>query len=222
MAGLLTEIGKFLAAPLPPPPAFREFGNTLGVSFEANLANSVLLTLGNFTGAFVHGWSEKESRRVTGVLSETKAFQHKTFQKKLDEAEQSYKSRSIRLNWVAVAWAVTAAIVDVLLLIVLPFYSDQKIDALAASEALVFLFSAIPFGAIGIMILLALARHRMKALSREFDTVLDYAKEAVTARIDETLEFLNAKETVAADAKGAVTARIDETLETPKDPDQQS
>lgn len=181
-----SEIQSLLTSSTP----FKDFGHTVGVSFEANLAYSALTHFGDFTGKTIDDWAAGERLRVGAALAEKSGFDYPRFHQQLQGVQTSYKFWIAKLNLLAIFWAVLAAAVDVLLLIVMPFYGESHIANAYAFNGILMLFSAIPAGLVGLFLLHATARAHMSFLSWKYKTAIEMIRDAVPLRSNETREYI--------------------------------
>ena len=187
MSWFFSELGRLLLGIAP----VQEFGNALGVSFGANVAYSVLTRFGAATGILIDKWIREERRKLTTTLAETRRFDYPHYSQQLSTLQTVYRKRVAVVNLVASTWAIIAAICDVLLLVLIPFYVNRPVPGIAVAEATFALFSAIPVGIIALLVLHAATRVRLRYLSSQFRTISDYAANAVSTRNASTREFLN-------------------------------
>src|SRR5258707_13551416 len=72
------------------PASVHEFGHALGAAFEANLAYSIVIRLGNFSGATLISWVYSERMRVIPAMSETPTFDESKFTSRLLHVRDGY------------------------------------------------------------------------------------------------------------------------------------
>lgn len=161
----------------------REFGHFLEISFEANLAYSIVIRLGNLAGASISRWIERERIRVIPALSESTQFNEITFTNELERVRDKYQGYIRVLNMICVTWAIVAASMDVILLMLLPFHPDAQVDLIDAIEGTAILFGAVPVGIIGLLIFNHNATEAMREDSKVFDKMIDILEKAPAEKV---------------------------------------
>lgn len=162
-----------------------EFGHFLGASFEANLAYSVIIKLGDFAGASIVAWTEREMLRVIPALCETKEFNERAFASELENVRDKYRGFIGRLNMVCLGWAVFAITLDVVLLGAAPFFPDTVISIWTAIMVGSVLFGAVPTGVVGVIVLIRRAQKAMREDSKAFDKMIMMLARAPAEKVEQ-------------------------------------
>jgi len=172
---------------------FHYLAHAIGTSFEANLAYSIVIHLGNLAGSPITDWIEKETVRVVSALCETTSFKEDTFRRELKEVQDKYKKYIATLNRWCVRWAFVAAVVDVVLLVSLPFAVHAEVDAWVVIVMSLFLFGSVATGLFGVYLLQRKAKHEMRSKSKQYDSMIAMFEKAPNEKVEEATAALLAR-----------------------------
>jgi hypothetical protein len=173
-----------------PAAPIHEFGHFLSISFEANLAYSVVIRLGNFTGSSIFAWTEREMLRVIPALSETPLFNERTFTRELEDVRKKFRGYIEILNTVCVGWAVLAALCDACMLATMPFHPATLVGQWDVIIAAALLLGAVPVGLLGVVFLNWRARVTMRDDSKAFDKMIELLEKAPAEKVERAHDAL--------------------------------
>lgn len=178
---------------------FYHLAHAIAVAFEANLAYSVVVNLGNLAGASINSWIDNERVRVVPAMCETPSFDEAAFVRDLEKVRDKYSKRISSLTWWCLRGAFGAAGVAAALLILMPFFPHVHVDPLWVVVGSVALFGSIGAGIGGMLYLHRRAGSEMRAQSKVHDAAIALFKQAPADRIaaatDAFLKRLEAEKT---------------------------
>src|ERR1700749_4228381 len=152
----------------------KSFEHALEVSFEANLAYSFLLRLWRFSDNIIHRWRKNEELRVLPAVAENPLFNAPKFMQTLDHVQICVKWAAHVINFIAITWAVGAALLAVLLLWSIPYCEGCQVSGRHGLSLELFFLGALPAGFALFCFVLLIAMIVMKYNSFSFNGVIKY------------------------------------------------
>jgi hypothetical protein len=151
-----------------------DFAPLIDVSIALNLAYSILLRLGNFSGKSLEDWILLEKTRVIGPLADDPTFDAARYELGLIRCGVHLKKIIKRSNQICIWWCMIAVLGALIILVLLPFHADLKISGKVALENVLLLVGPVPSGIIVMGIMHSALRTVMLWHTFEGDLVLKY------------------------------------------------
>ena len=173
------------AAPL------HEFSHLFGVSFEANLAYSLIIEFGRNGMAAIDDWTDEQMLRVIPPLCENSNVDVKKLETNITAVRFDYRKHIGLLNQVCIVWAAVATIADILLLALAAYHFEISVPFDCWFVTLfTFLFGPVFFGFLLAMLCRVYARYRMKQHTKFYDELIKIAEQAPAAKVEDARKAL--------------------------------
>jgi hypothetical protein len=169
------------------------FGNAISAAFASDLAYPILWRLGRFSDTQISSWVDGEKLRIIPAMAENEKFDEEKFSKTLDRIEQRLGIIPKICNWIAVRWAIAAAIFSVAMLFFIPYYHDAPIMGADAFLWALGIGGATPIGVLVFYTTHWIARYQMKLNSKQFNSMIEFTKQTQQEKIAATRTALAEK-----------------------------
>ncbi len=166
-------------------------------TFAMNLAYSILVKFGAFTGRTLRFWAGRERNRVSLALVETTDFNVREFERDIKKRIVFFQWIISFVNTVILVWALTASVVIFVLLLYSGFRPHDKVTLTEFWILVVLIAGAVPLGLVTHFILNLAGRATMKIISWRSDGMVRFMRRDRTDRIEVAWRQLKTLQTTA-------------------------
>lgn len=169
------------------------FGHAIAVSFEANLAYSIVIRFSNIVRVPIEAWIETQNKRAVLVMSDTETFDTDEFERSLQAVRKTFNSGIDVLNRRCICGAVCMSIAAVFLLMCVGLFPHFSVRTSWAIWACLILFAPVGAGLIGISVLYMQAIGSMRAKTKEIEAAFKWFKSQTAQKVESAEAALNAR-----------------------------